>query len=248
MIYQAHHTDFASMCAQCAAVQTASNARTRVDADAEKAACKVDCNVSMSVDPTGSAAIKSAIEKKPPTLTKSCLACRTSKVKCELAEGCAGTDACKRCERLGLQCIFEESKRGRPCKNRNVARLGPAVRALLRETAPEGSSSEVVRQEMDRTRGEPDECRLEWVGHECQRRMVQSISSRDGQVALLKHWLLIGVRSGSCGELRPPSKRAKNGMGALHDTASSTPCLLDACHATPLAFCVCSLISWASRC
>ena len=31
--------------------------------------------------------------------------------------------------------------------------------------------------------------------------MVQSISTAEGQLALLKHWLLVGVRSGSCGLL-----------------------------------------------
>ena len=65
-----------------------------------------------------------------PTLTKSCTACRLSKCRCENELGLA---ACKRCERLGLRCIFVTTKRGQPNKKRDIARLGAAVRALLRD-------------------------------------------------------------------------------------------------------------------
>jgi hypothetical protein len=168
------------------------------------------------------APVSSAIHKKPPSLTKSCVACRTSKVKCEASEEEGGL--CRRCDRLGLHCIFEESKRGRPCRNRNVARLGPSVRALLRTTVPLPSSeapaetgSAHLKSQMEETRGAPDDCNLAWVGNQCQRKMVTAISAREGQIALLKHWLLIGVRSGSCGLLGNVLILAHSCNITLHD-------------------------------
>jgi len=59
---------------------------------------------------------------------RACTGCRLSKVKCE-QEGESGE--CIRCSRLGLSCIFQCSKRGQSNPARDVARLGPAVRALL---------------------------------------------------------------------------------------------------------------------
>ena len=108
----------------------------------------------------------SAIEKKH-TLTKSCLGCRTSKVKCELTE--EHSLSCKRCNRLGLSCVFEESKRGQPSKKRDIARLGPAVRALLRKTeGPDDSNgigAEALQLEMANTR-DADGCLLSWQGNQ----------------------------------------------------------------------------------
>jgi len=126
----------------------------------------------------------------------SCQACRLSKVKCEAR---AGT-SCVRCSRLGLTCQFKASNRGRPNVRRDVARLGPAVRALLKATQPEdGSQAKQLETELARTR-EPDvdTCILSWRGHDCQQMMVEAIGNREGQIALIKHWLLIGVRSGNC--------------------------------------------------
>lgn len=72
-----------------------------------------------------------------PQLTKSCTACRLSKCKCEVEEN----GACKRCNRLGLRCIFTATRRGEPNKKRDVARLGAAVRALLRDESECGETS-----------------------------------------------------------------------------------------------------------
>ena len=129
-------------------------------------------------------------------MAKNCTACRASKVKCQLDS----SSACTRCERLGLQCIFVESKRGQSCTKRDQARLGPVVRALLRATATADGANNGMQDELDRTHA-ADEDSFCWNGNDCQRKMVQSISNADGQLALLKHWLLIGVRSGSCGLL-----------------------------------------------
>ena len=83
------------------------------------------------MDASGSpAAIASGAISKPTPLAKSCMACRVSKLKCIVA---VGESACARCERLGLHCIFQESKRGRPNKNRDIVRLGPKVSALLKK-------------------------------------------------------------------------------------------------------------------
>ena len=83
------------------------------------------------MDASGSpAAIASGAISKPTPLAKSCMACRVSKLKCNVPEG---ESACARCERLGLHCIFQESKRGRPNKNRDIVRLGPKVSALLKK-------------------------------------------------------------------------------------------------------------------
>ena len=125
-------------------------------------------------------------------LAKNCTACRASKVKCQVNNAAS----CTRCERLGLQCIFVETRRGQSCVKRDRARLGPVARALLRATA----AGDAIQDEIDRTRAADDQpfC---WTGNDCQRTMVQSISTAEGQLALMKHWLLVGVRSGSCGLL-----------------------------------------------
>lgn len=135
---------------------------------------------------------------KPAKMAKNCTACRSSKVRCALDDE---SGKCSRCVRLGLECIFVQSKRGQGCVKRDQARLGPVVRALLRATVggddPDGAA---IQAELEKTKG-ADEEEFCWRGSECQRSMVQSISNSDGQLALLKHWLLIGVRSGSCGLL-----------------------------------------------
>ena len=150
------------------------------------------------------------------------MGCRTSKVKCEPCPEDEGkSDVCKRCARLGLHCIYTESRRGQPSKSRDVARLGPAVRALLRTTQPSPVTEPVVAEIPSgyttpetleppsaahaSVAGDIDECILSWEGNTCQKHMVQSITTREGQIALLKHWLLIGVRSGSCGMLPCPT-------------------------------------------
>ena len=132
-------------------------------------------------------------------MAKNCKACRISKVKCQVT---SSSTCCARCERLGLECIFMESKRGQSCIKRDRARLGPAARALLRATAPDEEEGDggMIEGELARTR-DADAESFCWNGSECQRKMVQSISNGDGQLALLKHWLLIGVRSGNCGVL-----------------------------------------------
>ena len=126
-------------------------------------------------------------------MAKSCVACRTSKVKCELG----GSEVCQRCERLGLHCVFELSRRGRANKQRDVARLGPSVRALLRSAVVCGPDDGLLQS----TRRADDDV-LQFSASAflpgCQQTMVSCIWTREGQVALLRHWLLVGVRSGSC--------------------------------------------------
>ena len=135
----------------------------------------------------------SKIEKCLPAMAKSCVACRTSKVKCELG----GSEVCQRCERLGLHCVFELSRRGRANKQRDVARLGPSVRALLRSAVVCGPDDGLLQS----TRRADDDV-LQFSASAflpgCQQTMVSCIWTREGQVALLRHWLLVGVRSGSC--------------------------------------------------
>lgn len=134
---------------------------------------------------------------KPKAMAKSCVACRASKTKCSMPDD--GSE-CVRCSRLQLKCVFEESRRGRPCAKRDQARLGPAVRALLRSTIESGCNREHIGAEMEKTQEMNDEL-LCWCGDECQRKMVVSIENPAGKLALLRHWLFIGVRSGSCGLL-----------------------------------------------
>ena len=44
------------------------------------------------------------------------------------------TGSCKRCARLGLQCVYSgKTKRGQACVKRDISRLGPAVLALRRK-------------------------------------------------------------------------------------------------------------------
>jgi len=143
---------------------------------------------------------------KARSYAKSCTACRLSKIKCVMPDGASNDEnGCNRCSRLGLKCIFEESKRGRQCVSRDKARLGPAVRALLRATTPLGDTSNEAQvlatsAEVEQTQA-TDADVLCWCGDQCQRKMVLSIESSGGRLALLKHWLLIGVRSGNCGLL-----------------------------------------------
>ena len=58
----------------------------------------------------------------------------------------------------------------------------------------------LLREHMQSTRSADDDV-LQFSGSDCQRKMVERIWTREGQVALLRHWLLVGVRSGSCGLL-----------------------------------------------
>ena len=135
-----------------------------------------------------------------------CTGCRMSKVKCQPDEDDATGNPCQRCARLGLRCMFEESKRGKGAsRQRDIARLGPSVRALLR-TEPKGSTGSALTA----AKNEPpplsidpeEECSLlAWRGNECQRMMVQSIGSREGQLALMKHWFRIAMATGNCGLL-----------------------------------------------
>jgi hypothetical protein len=87
---------------------------------------------------------------KPHVPRKSCVGCRWSKVKC-IAEDC--DSACKRCARLGLNCLFEESKRGQANKKRDIARLGPAVSALLRQSEESAGGQAIASS---RTASPPD--------------------------------------------------------------------------------------------
>lgn len=109
------------------------------------------------------------IEKPAPTV---CVACRLSKVKCDLQRIPAIGDGCGRCSRLGLACRVVASRRGQKNVKRDVARLGPAVRQMLADDSRTSSSS--------------SECHLAVLGGIC---------SDKAKLMLLKHWLLIGVHS-----------------------------------------------------
>jgi len=66
-----------------------------------------------------------------PPAKIACKGCRLSKLKCDL--DIVDTGTCSRCARLGLHCFpTGPSKRGRPNKRRDVSRLGPEVRKLLK--------------------------------------------------------------------------------------------------------------------
>lgn len=119
-----------------------------------------------------------------------CQACRLSKVKCVHSGN--GTD-CTRCLRLGLTCIWKLSNRGKANARRDVARLGPAVRALLKDPGAESDRG--------RAQAPPGERALGQIGHECQWMILNRVSSRAGRIALIQHWLLISLFSGSCGLL-----------------------------------------------
>ena len=142
---------------------------------------------------------------KPKRAAKGCRACRLSKTRCVMpAEDPqeSGT-ACVRCTRLALTCVFDEkNNRGQRCVARDKARLGPAVRALLQATTESDSTcnATLVVAELEKTQAADGEM-LSWCGDQCQRKMVLSIESMGGRLALLKHWLLIGIRSGNCGTL-----------------------------------------------
>ena len=81
---------------------------------------------------------------------------------------------------------------------RDVARLGPAVRAMLTQ----GSETTTLTPDMEMSLAAvPDDKSLCWSGSKCQRMVVESIDNDEGKLALLKHWLLIGMRSQNCGLL-----------------------------------------------
>jgi hypothetical protein len=127
------------------------------------------------------------------TKNKTCIPCRISKIRCDVS---GGSETCNRCARIGLKCEFVVSRRGQPSKNRDVARLGPAVRALLRGTSPEEPSSTAIT-----ATHLFDNCGITWHGNECQKHAVENINTDRGRLALLKHWLQIGIRSENCGLL-----------------------------------------------
>jgi hypothetical protein len=77
---------------------------------------------------------KGSLGKRPPPTAIVCVACRNSKVKCDLtARRELDRDTrCSRCERIGLTCTeVEPHKRGRPSVARSRSRLSDANRQLL---------------------------------------------------------------------------------------------------------------------
>jgi hypothetical protein len=138
--------------------------------------------------------VTDGISKPDRRSASACVACRLSKVKCDLPE----TGVCSRCARLGLSCVVSTSRRGQPNVKRDVARLGPAVRAMLTQ----GSETTTLTPDMEMSLAAvPDDKSLCWSGSKCQRMVVESIDNDEGKLALLKHWLLIGMRSQNCGLL-----------------------------------------------
>ena len=73
----------------------------------------------------------------------SCKACRLSKVKCEVP---IPGKPCRRCDRLGLECIDDDRAKGRPRNQRDISRLGFKVRALLKSES-EGEATGEARSE-----------------------------------------------------------------------------------------------------
>ena len=82
-----------------------------------------------------------------------CLACRSSKVKCR--HDTASDQECARCSRLGLKCVFVKGLRGQSNVARDRARLGPIGRALLTKTADDSD----IASAADGLGAQP------WIGH-----------------------------------------------------------------------------------
>jgi len=129
-----------------------------------------------------------------------CMACRLSKVKCVRLDE---APACVRCSRLGLICASSGvKKRGAANVKRDVARLGPAVRALL--AAQEGAAGvdgPYPTAALASSSYGYDTAPVEWCGPHCPAMVMSSIHSNAGRLALLQHWMLIALRSGSCAVL-----------------------------------------------
>ena len=75
------------------------------------------------------------------------------------------------------------------------------MRALLRTTVVHGPDDNTSSDTLLQNSRSADDDVLQFAGSDCQRKMVERIWTREGQVALLRHWLLVGLRSGSCGLL-----------------------------------------------
>ena len=80
-----------------------------------------------------------------PPAKVGCTACRISKTKCD---GAPSRSPCSRCTRIGLQCTFVPSRRGKGHINRTISKLGPAVKELLKPqtSPPEGLLRVVVKK------------------------------------------------------------------------------------------------------
>eukprot|EP00965_Chrysotila_dentata_P216009 6189121-Pleurochrysis_carterae.AAC.1 len=187
-----------------------------------------------------------------------CQACRMSKVRCDLQ--CLGGGKCSRCARLALRCAPAVSKRGRANPARDIARLGPAVRALLvkneeflvkeehgHDPAPVRStdlfqySADGPSLSMTEHSKEYDSQPLVWYGTSCPRMIVSSIDSREGKVALLKHWLRIALRSRSCGKWQsqpsPPPRVPWPRCSPITFVHALLSCICLACMPTPENVC-----------
>ena len=77
-----------------------------------------------------------------PKSNKSCTNCLDAKTKCVPGEG---HDGCNRCRRFMLPCVFLECRRGRQNSARDVARLGPAVLALLQGSHSRTKTGHIAR-------------------------------------------------------------------------------------------------------
>ena len=134
-----------------------------------------------------------------PRASCACTACRLSKVRCDRS---ATNQRCSRCTRLGLVCqLAGISKRGSKNVQRDIARLGPAVRSLLQSENPQAPSGGVAASLQKDSYGY-DDTPMQWKGPRCPSMIMAHIEGAAGRMALLKHWLFIALRSRSCATVR----------------------------------------------
>ena len=80
---------------------------------------------------------------------------------------------------------------------RDIARLGPAVRSLLQSENPQAPSGGVAASLQKDSYGY-DDTPMQWKGPRCPSMIMAHIEGAAGRMALLKHWLFIALRSRSC--------------------------------------------------
>ncbi|KAI9878381.1 MAG: hypothetical protein M1830_001051 [Pleopsidium flavum] len=93
---------------------------------AEQPECVPDAQVTKSASKSKAKTARSGPQKQP---TLACLNCRPKKIKCQWE-----SNACKRCTRLGLNCVVPEGdERRRPCSKTHIRELEQRIRTLERD-------------------------------------------------------------------------------------------------------------------
>jgi len=141
--------------------------------------------------------VGSAARKTRRKMGLTCIACRLSKIRCDAEDH--DDNVCRRCTRLNLACSFATSRRGAANVKRDIARLGQALRPLLRGGPPNEPDSFTATS----TVGLPPPTAImsprsmpASFGSRCE--LIDAITTPTGKLALLKHWLLIGKASNDC--------------------------------------------------